>query len=132
MVPAFTITHSGDEADAGTLLRHELRWTRTIKGIDPWGFAGSIVTHPVPLALGAVLLLGQVVLPLLGAALLLRWLLMARIDAVTASNAGPFWLLPLRDCLSGALFVATFFVDNVMWRGTRYSVASDGRIFEKN
>ena len=132
VVPHFTITHSGDEADAGTLRRHELRWTRTIKGIDPWGFAGSMVTHPVPLALGAVLLLGKPLLPLLGAALLLRWLLMARIDAVTASRAGPFWLLPLRDCLSGALFVATFFVDNVMWRGTRYSVASDGRIFEKN
>ena len=132
VVPAFTITHSGDEADAGTLIRHEVRWTRTIKGIDPWGFAGSIVTHPVPLALGAALLLGTLALPLLAAALLLRWLLMARVDAVTASNAGPLWLLPLRDCLSGALFVATFFVDNVMWRGTRYSVASDGRIFEKN
>jgi ceramide glucosyltransferase len=132
VVPAFTITHSGDEADARTLVRHELRWTRTIRGIDPWGFAGSIVTHPVPLALAAALLLGGVALPLLGAAMLLRWLLAARIDKVTASRAGPFWLLPLRDCLSCALFVATFFVDNVIWRGTRYSVASDGRIFEKN
>lgn len=132
VVPAFAITHSGDEADARTLFRHELRWTRTIKGIDPWGFAGSIVTHPVPLALAVVLLLGSVALPLLAVTLLLRWLLAARIDAVTASRAGPFWLLPLRDCLSGALFVATFFVDNVIWRGTRYSVAPDGRIFEKN
>jgi ceramide glucosyltransferase len=132
VVPRFAITHSGDEADAGTLLRHELRWTRTIRGIDPWGFAGSIVTHPVPLALGALLLLGKAMLPLLVAALLLRWLLAARIDGVTASRAGPLLLLPLRDCLSAAVFVATFFVDNVIWRGTRYSVDSDGRIFEKN
>jgi ceramide glucosyltransferase len=132
VVPPFTITHSGDEPDAARLIRHELRWTRTIYGIEPWGFTGSIVTHPLPLALGAAVLAGPGVLWLAGLALVLRLLLAARIDAVTQSKAGPLWLLPLRDCLSATLFVATFFVDNVIWRGTRYSVASDGRIFEKN
>jgi ceramide glucosyltransferase len=128
VVPRFTITHSGDEADARALIRHELRWTRTIYGIDRWGFVGSMVTHCSVLALLATLLIGIDLLPLLLAAITCRVLLAERVDAVTGSETGPLWLLPLRDCLAAALFVATFFVDNVIWRGTRYSVAPDGRI----
>jgi ceramide glucosyltransferase len=128
VVPRFTITHSGDEADLGTLVRHELRWTRTIFGIDPWGFAGSIITHCTVLALAAMLLLGIDLLPLVLAAITCRVLLAERVDAVTGVVTGPLWLLPLRDCLAFVLFVATFFIDNVIWRGTRYSVSRDGRI----
>ena len=41
----------------GDLWRHELRWARTIRVIDPPGYWGSLVTHALPLALiGAVLL----------------------------------------------------------------------------
>jgi ceramide glucosyltransferase len=128
VVPHFTITHSGDERDLRSLMIHELRWTRTILSIDPWGFAGSIITHVMMLGLLAMLLLGIDALPLLLAAVTCRVLLAERVDSVTGVETGPLWLLPLRDCLAFVLFLATFFVDNVIWRGTRYSVASDGRI----
>lgn len=128
VVPYFTIIHSGDERDFRSLMIHELRWTRTILGIDPWGFAGSIITHVTMLALLTMLLLGIDALPLLLGAITCRVLLAERVDAVTGVETGPLWLLPLRDCLAFALFVATFFVDNVIWRGRRYSVAPDGRI----
>ncbi len=32
------------------LYDHEVRWGRTVKGVDPGGYAGSVVTFPVPLA----------------------------------------------------------------------------------
>ena len=38
------------EPSLGALLRHELRWARTIRSIAPLGYAASIVTHPVALA----------------------------------------------------------------------------------
>ena len=40
-----------DEPTFQTLFRHELRWARTIRNTAPWGFAGSAITYPVPLAL---------------------------------------------------------------------------------
>lgn len=131
IVPPFTIVHAGDEATAAALIAHELRWTRTIRGLDPAGFAGSIVTHPVPLALAAAALVGVPGLALLAAAIAARAVLKLRVDSVTATTAGPLWLLPMRDLLSAALFVGAFFVDTVTWRGARYSVSRDGRISPK-
>src|SRR3984957_8840629 len=39
-----------DEPDFGSLFRHELRWARTIRYTAPAGYAGTAITHPVPLA----------------------------------------------------------------------------------
>jgi ceramide glucosyltransferase len=128
VVPHFTITHSGDEPGLSALMIHELRWTRTIFGIDPLGFAGSIITHVTMLGVLTTLLLGLDALPLLLGAITCRVLLAERVDAVTGVQTGPLWLLPLRDCLAFGLFLATFFIDTVIWRGTRYSVDPDGRI----
>lgn len=134
VVPRFTIGHSGDEARAGALIRHELRWTRTIRGLDPRGFAGSAVTHCFALALGAAALagFGTPSLALVGAALFCRIVLVRAVDRATGTRAGPLLLLPLRDGLSAALFLAAFFINNVTWRGTRYRVAPDGRISLRN
>ena len=55
-IPPFAIAHMCTEASAHEFWRHELRWARTIKSIDPVGYAGSIVAHPLPWALIAALL----------------------------------------------------------------------------
>ena len=44
-------------ASAGELFRHELRWTRTIRALNPAGHLGSVVTFGFPIALMAALLL---------------------------------------------------------------------------
>ncbi len=39
--------HTCTAASFGALLRQELRWSRTIRSLDPAGFVGSAVTHPI-------------------------------------------------------------------------------------
>lgn len=130
VVPRFAITHCGSEASFGALLRHELRWTRTINRIDPAGFAGSGVTHCVPLAAFAAALTGFAAVPvlILIAAVAARHVLALRVDHATHSAAGPKLWLPLRDFLSFAVYLSTFFGDRVDWRGSRFSVTRDGRM----
>ncbi len=51
----FLVGHHCFEANLRQLLRHQMRVARTIKSIDPFAYAGTIVTHPWPLALLALL-----------------------------------------------------------------------------
>ncbi len=133
-VPRFTICHSGQETTARALIAHELRWTRTIYGIDPVGFVGSLLTHPVPIALVAAMLAGfdALSLAVLLCAATCRLALMMRVEAVTGWAAGTdplaMLMLPVRDILSAGVFVATFFVKDVIWRETRYRVRRNGEI----
>jgi ceramide glucosyltransferase len=130
VVPPFTIVHAVDDASVAALLRHELRWTRTIAGIDRAGFIGSVLTHPLPLALIGLATTGfagagwAVLLLALACRAALKW----RVDRVTATRSGPHYLLPLRDIVSFVVFVATFFGQTVHWRGTRYAVTRGGRL----
>jgi ceramide glucosyltransferase len=133
-VPRFTICHSGQETTVRALVAHELRWTRTIYGIDPAGFAGSLLTHPLPLALVAALLAGfdALSLAVLLCAATCRLALMMRVEAATGWAAGTnplaMLMLPVRDIVSASVFVATFFVKDVIWRETRYRVKPNGEI----
>ena len=54
----FLVGHSCFEASLLQLIRHQIRVARTIKSIYPIAYAGTIMTHPWPLALLG-LLLGQ-------------------------------------------------------------------------
>src|SRR5262249_22319333 len=54
-IPPITVGHACAETSALELWQHEVRWARTIRSIDPIGYAGSIVTHAFPLALIAAL-----------------------------------------------------------------------------
>jgi ceramide glucosyltransferase len=49
------VAHSFEENSLSDVVRHELRWARTIFSVDPLGYVAS-VTHALPLALiGAAL-----------------------------------------------------------------------------
>lgn len=133
VVPHFTITHSCDEPTLAALVRHELRWTRTIYGISPLGFSGSGLTHCLPLALLGCAFTGfdGWGLAILAAAWVSRILLMRRIDRVVGGRTGPTWLLPVRDVLSFLVFLATFFVNDIDWRGSRYKVSCDEQLLSR-
>jgi ceramide glucosyltransferase len=115
------------------LFRHELRWARTVRLVAPAGFAGSVVTFPVPLAvlaLGAGLLVAQA-LPaaaLLAIALAVRGIAGRRFDRALRLPAAPFWLLPVRDLLSFTVFVASFFGRSVAWRDRRFRIGPQGQL----
>ena len=127
-MPALGVAHTAAEPSLSSLFRHEQRWRRTIHSLDPAGNAGSIVTFAFAFALVSALLLHFSVagLAILGVALAARLILKRSIDRAFGAQAGPIWLLPLRDLLSFAVFVNSLFGETVHWRGARFEVAPTG------
>ncbi|WP_428483607.1 bacteriohopanetetrol glucosamine biosynthesis glycosyltransferase HpnI [Rhodopila sp.] len=117
------------EVRLGALFRHELRWARTIRTLEPIGYPISVLQYPLFWALLAMLLAGSVwSLALFCLAWLLRALVALRIDSALAGRRGlydtpalafscPVWLLPVRDVLSLAVLVASYGGRRVDWRG---------------
>jgi ceramide glucosyltransferase len=127
-IPAMGVSHTTAENSARELFRHELRWTRTIRLVNRGGHFGSFVTHGFVFALMGAMLLGfnPVSLGIMAAALAARLVLKNRIDGHFGTYAGPFWLLPLRDLLSFAVFVASLSGESVHWRGAHFAVEPSG------
>jgi ceramide glucosyltransferase len=118
------------EDNHAALFRHELRWARTIRALEPAGFAASAMQYPLAWALLTVLLSGGEFwsFGLFAIAWLLRALAAIRVDRSlaplwngddTAALAFrcPVWLLPARDLLSVAVMVASYGGRQVDWRG---------------
>jgi ceramide glucosyltransferase len=129
-IPPFFVAHACSEQSAAERLRHELRWARTTRAVSPLGFAGSILTHPLPLALIGAGLTGFGVsgIALVGVALGCRLVLQLQVDHTLGVPADRWWLGPARDLLAFAIHVASYFVSIVSWRGQRYRVRSDGTL----
>lgn len=125
-LPKVTETLANDP-DYRELFVHELRWSRTVRGIDPAGFFASVVTHTGPLPL--LLLLwpswwtaGAVLLPVL-----LRWVLALLV--VRRLGRAPGMVVPgplglwLRDIFTFAVWAAACFVRHVDWRGQKIALS---------
>jgi ceramide glucosyltransferase len=128
VVPPMIVTHGCTETSLGAVARHELRWNATVRGLDPLGFAGSIVTYPIPLALLGLLSPTPMAAIILVSACAARVALMLRIDRLTGRKSAPSWVLPLRDIFSLILFAGSFFIRSVDWRGERLRMEQDGRV----
>ncbi len=128
VVAPVLVSHSFSERSFGEFFSHELRWARTVKGVDRLGHIGSLISHPLALALIAALLLGfaPTALVMLVTALLARLWLMRVTEAVIGAQTGPWWLLPVRDVLSFLVFVSSFAGRAVEWRGVKFHVTQDG------
>jgi ceramide glucosyltransferase len=129
-IPASTVMHVCTERSLRELFRHELRWARTIRAVDPYGYAGLAITHALPFAVLGALLGGltSASLILIAAALTCRLVLQLQVDRIFHLRRQLFWWGPMRDVLSFVIFVASFFGNAVEWRGHRYAVQSAARI----
>jgi ceramide glucosyltransferase len=118
------------EPGLAALFRHELRWARTIRLVAPLGFLGSVVTQPVAMAVFALALgtLPTVAAATLLLALLSRVVSVGLIDRSLRLPPSPLALLPLRDLLSFAVFIASFFARRVAWRDRTFRVGPNGRL----
>ncbi|HMD63232.1 MAG TPA: bacteriohopanetetrol glucosamine biosynthesis glycosyltransferase HpnI [Stellaceae bacterium] len=118
------------EHSLSDLWRHELRWARTVRAMAPAGFVGSVLAHPVAIAAfsAAATGFGLTASIFLVISCLLRWAT-ARViaDALGLPPAKP-WLLPVRDALSFAVFVASFFGRTVFWRDQVFRVGASGQM----
>ncbi|HEX2941712.1 MAG TPA: bacteriohopanetetrol glucosamine biosynthesis glycosyltransferase HpnI, partial [Rhodopila sp.] len=116
------------------LFMHELRWARTIRTLEPVGFAASVLQYPLAWSLLAVILSGVAPwsLGMFAMAWLLRAVAAIAVDQAlsgreTLAFSCPVWLLPLRDVLSVIVMMASYGGRRVMWRGHGLEADTPGR-----
>jgi ceramide glucosyltransferase len=130
VIPNFVVRHACGEASLSEWFRHELRWMRTIRTVDPAGHWGSIVTHGFPLSLVGAILLGFPAFSWIAvvATAVARGVLKWQIDEEFGAGAGPHWLLPVRDVLSFGVFLMSLFGGAVVWQDEHLRVSGDGAL----
>ena len=111
---------------------HQVRWARTVRLSRPASFVGLLFTHGLPWVLLAAVVAPSawVAVAYLLAYLVLRFL-MAWVVGIWGINDDVlrrrFWLIPVRDLLSFAVWLAGFASNRVMWGGLEY-VMKDGKM----
>jgi ceramide glucosyltransferase len=104
---------------------HQLRWARTVRDARPAGYAGLVFTHGLGWAALNVLASGlsPVSLWLLGMSFFLRLAMAMTVGAAVLGDhhlLDGLWLLPLRDLVAMAIWVAGFAGNTIVWRGERF------------
>ena len=117
------------EGSFGDLVRHELRWLRTIRAVRPVGYCFSFITFGVPVAIFGVLLAGGAAsgIAMLAVTAAVRILLHFKTRNQDASLRQLF-ILPIRDLLSVALWSWSFVTRRVHWRNDHFLVNRDGSV----
>lgn len=131
-VTPFTIGHVCGVETLGELAHQELRWSKTVRQIEPVGHAGAVVSHPLPFGLIALALAPNAITAgVAAAAIAARIGLCLAAERAFGLKPHPYWLVPARDLLSFVVYAASFFGRGVQWRGYRYEVARSGALLPK-
>jgi len=132
VISKYVIRTMVSDSTLQVLWDHELRWHRTIRGLQPLGYAGLFLTFPVPLALLAFVIARRRV----PAGTLLATAVLARIalQRVAAHALGvppaALWMIPARDAFGLAVWARGLTGHNVRWRGAPLQMA-DGDLLEE-
>ena len=112
-----------------SLIRHKLRWLRTIRAVRPLGYTLAFVSFSVPVTLACVLLtaFSTASIFLFGLALVARTLLHLEVHR-TAQSSSSVTLTLLSDFLTASLWGLALFMEHVQWRDVRYRITSDGAV----
>jgi len=112
---------------------HQLRWARGLRDSRPGGYFGLVSTFGLMWAL--LNLLAARGAPwswaVLGAVVLLRFavaMLVGRSALQDSYLPRNLWLLPLRDLIAVAVWIASFAGHAITWRGDRFQL-KNGRLF---
>jgi ceramide glucosyltransferase len=104
-----------------------------VRLLNPRGFLGLGLTHPLPWAILALLCApGLATLGLLALVLAARAALASGVDAAIGASGGLRRLawLPIRDLLSAAIWFTALRQGGVDWQGRRYALSAGGRMSE--
>jgi ceramide glucosyltransferase len=106
---------------------HQVRWARTVRLCRPLSYAGLIFTHGLPWAL-----LAAVIAPAkwITATYLAAYLALRLVMAWTVGVWGVgeevlrrrFWLVPVRDAIHFAVWIASFGSNRITWGGEEFTM----------
>ena len=112
--------------------RHQLRWARTYRLLQPAGWFASVVTHAVPWGLAALVVTrGSIVgLGFFIAALAARLGTLRLIMRMLHERDTPrhLWMVPLKDLGFTAVWLASWLGHDVEWSGRTLRIQRDGRM----
>ncbi len=119
---------------AKSFWQHQVRWARTVRLCRPAAFLALLFTHGLPWAVLAALVAPNA---LISAAYLLVYVVLRFLVAWVVGVWGihdevlkrKFWLIPLRDALHFAVWLASFTSNRVTWGDSQF-VLRDGQMVE--
>jgi ceramide glucosyltransferase len=111
----------------GVYLRHELRWAIGIRNIRPGGHFGMLFTHGLPWAIAAAYFAPTTALATayIAAYLVIRFAMgwTVGIWGLRDPVLRPWlWVLPIRDLLSFFVWLASFGMNRIEWRGSAFTL----------
>jgi ceramide glucosyltransferase len=118
--------------------RHQLRWARTIRVCQPLPYFFSLLANATwwPLLWLAVAVAAEnsFCVPLTAIAFLLLRIGLAqhlqRLFTPERKLISPAWLVPVKDLLNVAIWLAAFLGNTIEWRGRKITLRRDGTLAE--
>ncbi|CEK12476.1 bacteriohopanetetrol glucosamine biosynthesis glycosyltransferase HpnI [Chthonomonas calidirosea] len=109
-----------------------LRWARTVRACRPMGYAGSLITHGFALSLLWALIQPSLreIAVIVPSVLLVRLLTVFMVSFLTDDPAPRkrWYLLPVSDLISFAIYVTSWCGNRVQWRGERFRLQAGGKL----
>ncbi len=123
------------EASLKETYLHLLRWARTVRSVQPLGFAFSFMTDALSLSFVFLCIshFSTIGVSVLVTTLAPRTLLHYLVRAATgiAEPARP-WLIPAQDCMRSLVWATSFFGSSVCWRKQNFAVSATGQLAFKS
>lgn len=113
--------------------QHQLRWARTVRLCRPASYLGLLFTHGLPWAVAGAVASGSAAAAasILCAYLVLR-LSLARTVGVWGlrdeTARRKWWLVPARDAIHFAVWLASFFSGKIAWGDTEFRLMRNGEM----
>jgi ceramide glucosyltransferase len=133
MLSPYPLRAGHDEPDAGSLIRHEMRWMRTIRVLRPHSFRLLFLSFGLPLsAVGITLVAAEPTVALAAWALFCTAVLARLLLHLTQRQrdlqraCADLWLLPAHELLISLVWLGCFFTSRITWRGHEFDVDADG------
>jgi ceramide glucosyltransferase len=121
------------DSSLAMLWNHELRWHRTIRGVQPAGYAGMFLTYPLPLALLAFLIAPR---PKRAAAVFVAALARIALQRVSSRALGvasaSAWLVLPRDLLGISIWAFGLSGRTVRWRDAQLRIDAGDVLQERS
>ncbi|MGA8576856.1 MAG: bacteriohopanetetrol glucosamine biosynthesis glycosyltransferase HpnI [Candidatus Cybelea sp.] len=133
VISRYVVRTMVSDSSLPTLWNHELRWHRTIRGVQPAGYVGMFLTYPLPLALLALLLAPR---PKRLGAFFVAALVRIALQRVSARALGvasaPAWLVLPRDLFGITVWACGLRGNAVRWRDALLRIESGDLLAERH